>query len=69
MGIYPVISFPDIEDHHFFLNDLAGNALHGLPHFLFGQSMGGAVALKVHLKQSDKWDGLILVAPMVKVTC
>lgn len=38
-----------------------------LPSFLFGQSMGGAVALKVHLKQPDSWTGAILVAPMCKV--
>ncbi|XP_073115428.1 caffeoylshikimate esterase-like isoform X1 [Elaeis guineensis] len=39
-----------------------------LPHFLLGQSMGGAVALKVHLKQPKEWDGVILVAPMCKVS-
>ncbi|KAL8117991.1 caffeoylshikimate esterase-like [Apium graveolens] len=38
-----------------------------LPSFLFGQSMGGAVALKVHLKQPDSWTGAILVAPMCKI--
>lgn len=39
----------------------------GLPSFLFGQSMGGAVALKIHLKQPMLWDGAILVAPMCKI--
>ncbi|KAG0495078.1 hypothetical protein HPP92_006072 [Vanilla planifolia] len=34
--------------------------------FLFGQSMGGAVALKVHLKNPQLWDGAILLAPMCK---
>ncbi|CAK9149864.1 unnamed protein product [Ilex paraguariensis] len=38
-----------------------------LPSFLFGQSMGGAVALNVHLKQPDAWNGAILVAPMCKI--
>ena len=42
--------------------------LRGLPHFLLGQSMGGAVALKVHLKQPREWDGVVLVAPMCKVS-
>lgn len=28
--------------------------------------MGGAVALKVHLKEPLGWDGVILVAPMCK---
>ncbi|KAL9246102.1 hypothetical protein vseg_019680 [Gypsophila vaccaria] len=40
----------------------------GLPRFIFGQSMGGAVALKTHLKEPDRWDGMILVAPMCKVS-
>ncbi|CDP11603.1 unnamed protein product [Coffea canephora] len=39
----------------------------GLPSFLFGQSMGGAVALKVHLKQPNSWNGAVLVAPMCKI--
>ncbi|KAG2714984.1 hypothetical protein I3843_03G057900 [Carya illinoinensis] len=38
-----------------------------LPSFLFGESLGGAVALKVHLKQPNAWDGAILVAPMCKI--
>ncbi|KAL7232046.1 hypothetical protein ACSBR2_010127 [Camellia fascicularis] len=38
-----------------------------LPRFLFGQSMGGAVVLKVHLKQPSAWNGAILVAPMCKI--
>ncbi|RLM92796.1 caffeoylshikimate esterase [Panicum miliaceum] len=39
-----------------------------LPHFLLGQSMGGAVALKIHLKQEKEWDGVLLVAPMCKIS-
>lgn len=39
----------------------------GLPCFLFGESMGGAVALKVHLKQRTAWNGAVLVAPMCKI--
>ncbi|MCO5561287.1 hypothetical protein L7F22_014908 [Adiantum nelumboides] len=35
--------------------------------FLFGESMGGAVALKSHLKQPKLWDGAVLVAPMCKI--
>uniref|UniRef100_A0A1D1YQS2 Monoglyceride lipase n=2 Tax=Anthurium amnicola TaxID=1678845 RepID=A0A1D1YQS2_9ARAE len=38
-----------------------------LPSFLFGQSMGGAVALKVHFKQPRAWDGAVLVSPMCKI--
>ncbi|CAL5185757.1 unnamed protein product [Lathyrus oleraceus] len=39
-----------------------------LPSFLFGQSMGGAVALKIHLKQPKAWNGAILCAPMCKIS-
>ncbi|XP_022993725.1 caffeoylshikimate esterase-like [Cucurbita maxima] len=35
--------------------------------YLMGESMGGAVALLVHRKQPDYWDGAILVAPMCKI--
>ncbi|XP_052730784.1 caffeoylshikimate esterase isoform X2 [Vigna angularis] len=38
----------------------------GLPRYIMGQSMGGAIALKVHLKEPNTWDGVILVAPMCK---
>lgn len=38
-----------------------------LQHFILGQSMGGAVALKVHLRQPQEWDGVLLVAPMCKI--
>lgn len=40
----------------------------GLPHFILGQSMGGAVTLKIHLKEPKLWDGVVLVAPMCKVS-
>ncbi|MED6170480.1 hypothetical protein PIB30_031359 [Stylosanthes scabra] len=39
----------------------------GLPRFILGQSMGGAVSIKVHLKEPSNWDGMILVAPMCKI--
>ncbi|XP_021912371.1 caffeoylshikimate esterase isoform X2 [Carica papaya] len=39
-----------------------------LPSFLFGESMGGAVALKIHLKQCNLWSGAVLVAPMCKIS-
>ncbi|CAL9240996.1 unnamed protein product [Arabidopsis halleri] len=42
--------------------------LRNLPRFLLGQSMGGAVALKIHLKEPQAWDGLILAAPMCKIS-
>lgn len=35
--------------------------------FLYGESMGGAVALLTHKKDPTFWDGAVLVAPMCKV--
>ncbi|KAK7310261.1 hypothetical protein RJT34_07663 [Clitoria ternatea] len=35
--------------------------------FLLGESMGGAVALLLHQKRAEYWDGAILVAPMCKI--
>ncbi|OIW12783.1 hypothetical protein TanjilG_24716 [Lupinus angustifolius] len=35
--------------------------------FLLGESMGGAVALLLHRKKPDYWDGAILAAPMCKI--
>ncbi|CAN4083200.1 unnamed protein product [Withania somnifera] len=37
-----------------------------LPSFLFGESMGGARALKVHQKQPNAWKGAVLVVLMCK---
>lgn len=35
--------------------------------FLLGESMGGVVALLLHRKKPDYWDGAVLVAPMCKI--
>ncbi|KAK3422412.1 hypothetical protein EUGRSUZ_G02767 [Eucalyptus grandis] len=35
--------------------------------FLMGESMGGAVALLLHRKTPEFWDGAVLVAPMCKI--
>ncbi|KAK4376451.1 hypothetical protein RND71_002747 [Anisodus tanguticus] len=34
----------------------------GLPCYIFGQSMGGAIALKALLKEPREWDGIVLIA-------
>ncbi|URE40611.1 Putative lysophospholipase [Musa troglodytarum] len=41
--------------------------LQGLPCFLFGESMGGALCLLIHLLEQEgeqRWDGAVLVAPI-----
>ncbi|GAB2262675.1 hypothetical protein Droror1_Dr00003672 [Drosera rotundifolia] len=36
--------------------------------FLYGESMGGAIALLVHKKDPTFWHGAVLVAPMCKIS-
>ncbi|XP_009758203.1 caffeoylshikimate esterase [Nicotiana sylvestris] len=36
--------------------------------FLYGESMGGAVALLIHKKDPSFWNGALLVAPMCKIS-
>nr|AOS51476.1 caffeoyl shikimate esterase [Calamus jenkinsianus] len=45
--------------------------LHGLPCFLYGESMGGALCLLIHLRDrrpEAAWRGAVLVAPMCKIS-
>ncbi|KAL3698817.1 hypothetical protein R1sor_012893 [Riccia sorocarpa] len=39
----------------------------GLPHFLFGESMGGAMTLLMHFQDPKGWDGIILSAPLISI--
>lgn len=39
-----------------------------LPHFLYGESLGGALAILVCLQQRTAWKGLILSGPMCEVS-
>ncbi|KAM7464332.1 hypothetical protein LguiA_032453 [Lonicera macranthoides] len=65
-----VSSFDDIVDNVIeqYTKIKGRPEIRGLPRFILGQSMGGAVALKVHLKEPREWDGIVLVSPMCKVT-
>ncbi|KAJ6824239.1 caffeoylshikimate esterase-like [Iris pallida] len=40
----------------------------GKSRFLYGESMGGAVALLLHRRDPVFWDGAVLVAPMCKIS-
>ncbi|KAG6638597.1 hypothetical protein CIPAW_10G045400 [Carya illinoinensis] len=40
----------------------------GLPSFLFGESMGGAICLLIHFADPKGFDGAVLVAPMCKIS-
>ncbi|KAG0567170.1 hypothetical protein KC19_7G116000 [Ceratodon purpureus] len=55
----------DIIEQYQTIKDRA--ELRGLPCFVYGESMGGALALRTHLKAPTMWDGAILAAPMCKI--
>lgn len=38
------------------------------PKFMIGESMGGAVLLRLHRKEPTAWNGAILMAPMCKIS-
>ncbi|XP_022715932.1 caffeoylshikimate esterase-like [Durio zibethinus] len=40
----------------------------GLPCFLYGESMGGAISLLVHFADPNGFQGAVLVAPMCKIS-
>ncbi|PSR98567.1 Caffeoylshikimate esterase [Actinidia chinensis var. chinensis] len=42
--------------------------LESLPKFLFGESMGGAICLLMHLRNPSLFNGAILIAPMCKIS-
>jgi alpha-beta hydrolase superfamily lysophospholipase len=50
-----------------FLFDVELGEYRNKSRFLYGESMGGAVALLLHRKDPAFWDGAVLVAPMCKV--
>ncbi|KAJ0078113.1 hypothetical protein Patl1_36789 [Pistacia atlantica] len=43
-------------------------SFNGLPRFLYGESMGGAICLLIHFADPQGFDGAILVAPMCKIS-
>ncbi|GBG69773.1 hypothetical protein CBR_g4604 [Chara braunii] len=40
----------------------------GKPCFLYGESLGGGIALLIHKKEPHSWNGAVLVAPMCKIS-
>ncbi|MQM21941.1 hypothetical protein Taro_054988 [Colocasia esculenta] len=48
--------------------DSARTAHEGLPSFLYGESLGGAVAALVYMKQKGRWSGLVLNGAMCGVS-
>ncbi|GER29053.1 alpha/beta-Hydrolases superfamily protein [Striga asiatica] len=63
-----VTNFDDLVDDlsEYFTNISERKENRGKMRILLGESMGGAMVLRLHLKKPDYWDGGILVAPMCK---
>ncbi|XP_052182711.1 caffeoylshikimate esterase-like [Diospyros lotus] len=58
---------PVVEDCIQFFDSVRGNRPN-LPAFLFGQSLGGAIATLICLKQKSEWSGLVLDGAMCGVS-
>nr|GMC98236.1 caffeoylshikimate esterase-like [Ipomoea batatas] len=67
LGYVP--SFDDVVsdccDHYSKISEMPENKKK--MRILLGESMGGAMALLLHRRKPDFWDGAVLVAPMCKV--
>ncbi|KAH7545950.1 caffeoylshikimate esterase [Ziziphus jujuba] len=58
-----------VQDCLSFFNSIKQDPqFHGLPSFLYGESMGGAICLLIHFSDPDGFKGAILVAPMCKIS-
>ncbi|GFP82721.1 caffeoylshikimate esterase, partial [Phtheirospermum japonicum] len=66
-GLIP--SFDDLVDDlsEHFTNISGRSENRNKMRIIMGESMGGAMALRLHRKKPDYWDGAILVAPMCKI--
>ncbi|XP_062197650.1 caffeoylshikimate esterase-like [Phragmites australis] len=65
-----ILSFRRLVDdcHRFFKSICDLEEYRSKSRFLYGESMGGAVALLLHRKDPAFWDGAVLVAPMCKIS-
>ncbi|URE35161.1 Putative lysophospholipase [Musa troglodytarum] len=58
-----------VADCDWFFKSVCGSSENQVKcRFLYGESMGGAVALLLHRKDPAFWDGAVLVAPMCKIS-
>lgn len=59
-----------IEDCLSFFNSILTQnpQFQNLPKFLYGESMGGAICVLIHLKNPERFNGAILIAPMCKIS-
>ncbi|KAF5729502.1 caffeoylshikimate esterase-like [Tripterygium wilfordii] len=59
---------PVVEDCIQFFDSFRGKHGHNLPTFLYSESLGGAIALFISLRQKGAWDGLILNGSMCGIS-
>lgn len=67
-GYVPDLDLVAQDCYSFFTSIKERQEFKHLPCFLYGESMGGAISLLLHLKDRTAWDGAILVAPMCKIS-
>eukprot|EP00267_Zea_mays_P047073 XP_020399500.1 caffeoylshikimate esterase-like [Zea mays] len=73
-GTFPFHFVPDLDavvaDLLAFFRAVRAREEHtGLPCFLFGESMGEAICLLIHLRtRLEEWAGAVLVAPMCRIS-
>ncbi|KAL3676230.1 hypothetical protein R1sor_026178 [Riccia sorocarpa] len=64
---------PDVQEvaddcREFFRSVIEREEFRGIPKFLYGESLGGAICLLIHFQERAKWDGAILAAAMCKIS-
>lgn len=52
----------------FFHSVLEMDEFRGIPKFLYGESLGGAICLLIHFREPEQWNGAILCAAMCKIS-
>lgn len=57
-----------INDSISYFNTIKKGYSSKLKYFLFGESMGGAICLLIHLKDASAFHGAVLAAPMCKIS-
>ncbi|KAH7434965.1 hypothetical protein KP509_06G042700 [Ceratopteris richardii] len=67
-GYIPDINAVAQDCYEYFMSVKQSQAFAGIPCFLYGESMGGAICLLLHFIDPGAWNGAILVAPMCKIS-
>ncbi|KAG6547962.1 hypothetical protein Mapa_010783 [Marchantia paleacea] len=67
-GFLPDVQGAADDCLEFFHSVLDQEEFRGIPKFLYGESLGGAICLLIHFREPEQWDGAILAAAMCKIS-